>query len=131
MQTSYSVDRAGTAEQEAEAAKGASSKDISDMAEIVGALAASLPKRARRTREQIEQEKIEKAQRRIEAIKVDQRNRRLLAAQGRIEQAILLLAGDDAINLGFPCSEGCGTECHTGEDLLQQIRAAIQRAVGG
>lgn len=77
MQTSYSVDRAGTAEQEAEAAEEPSAKAISDMAEIVGALAASLPKRIRRTREQIEQEKIEKAQQRIEAIKTEQRVRRV------------------------------------------------------
>lgn len=94
MQTSYSVDRAGTAEQEAEAAEEAlladapegSGRDMTaeELRTIMGPELVALvdpPKRVRRTREQIEQEKIEKAQARIEAIKVDQRNRRVKEAR--------------------------------------------------
>lgn len=118
MQTSYSVDRAGTAEQEAEAAEEAlladapegsgpaqrleRLKDIhsvnlisdSEFREAVTGEPAP-PKRVRRTREQIEQEKIEKAQQRIEAIKADQRNRRVAKAHGLLRESFRALEPSD------------------------------------
>lgn len=76
MQTSYSVDRAGTAEQEAEAAVEA-------------------PKRVRRTREQIEQDKIDKAQARLAELTRQAKDRRLYKASSAILDAVAELQPGD------------------------------------
>lgn len=76
MQTSYSVDRAGTAEQEAEAAEEA-------------------PKRVRRTREQIEEDKIRLAQARIDGIREAARDRRAATCKELIGKAFRALEPGD------------------------------------
>lgn len=100
MQTSYSVDRAGTAEQEAEAAPEAMSDETREAFDKIQAnidLAdKAMAKRPRRTREQIEQEKIEKAQQRIEAIKREQRDRRVIKCCELIQMAFRALEPGDA-----------------------------------
>lgn len=54
------------------------------------------PRRPRRTREQIEQEKIEKAQARIEAIKKEQATRRIKKAIGHLSEAFRSIGENDA-----------------------------------
>lgn len=108
MQTSYSVDRAGTAEQEAEAAVEA-------------------PKRVRRTREQIEQEKIVAAEERIEKLRREQQRRRVLAAHGKIEEAITLLITS---GLCVRLVSGGGMADYDIHDTLHDIRAALRAELG-
>jgi hypothetical protein len=120
MQTSYSVDRAGTAEQEAEAAEEAL---LTDAPEGSGP-----PKRVRRTREQIEQEKIEKAQQRIEAIKREQRLRKMAIACGKVEEAMHLLAGSGCC-VELPSDDGTDSD-HETFNVLLAIRTALSLELG-
>lgn len=84
-------------------------------------------RKSRRTAAERERAAINKAERKLDALRAKERIRRLREAHGHVEQAMVYLQGGDAI---VRMAAGGGCEDFDIRDVLIDIRAALREEIG-